>query len=98
MPCSPMPIATLRIAGRCFSTVTLNCSATFASAAPVTRSATIAGVHSALACTSMLQCALQSALISGGFTSPVHLGSLNSALHLPVQVPSHLADALILQL
>jgi hypothetical protein len=45
-----------------------------------------------------LHFALQSALISGGFTSPVHFGSLNSAEHLPVQVPSHFADAFILQL
>jgi hypothetical protein len=28
----------------------------------------------------------------------VHFGSLNSAEHLPVQVPSHFADAFILQL
>ena len=48
-PFSPMPIATFRIAGRFFSTATLNCSAALASAAPLMRTATIAGVHSAFA-------------------------------------------------
>src|SRR5687767_2900497 len=73
-------------------------AASCASPAPVITRPTCAGVHSIFADTFVSQCALQSALISGGFTSPVHFGSLNSAVHLPVHVPSHFASALSSQL
>ena len=92
-----MPIATLRTSGRFFSSVALRFSNAFASAAPVAAKPTWAGVHSILAETLESQCALQSALIFGGVTSPVHFGAFISTVHLPVQVPSHLAEALSLQ-
>jgi len=35
------------------------------------------------------------AYLTGGFTSPVHFGSLISAEHFPVHVPSHVACVFI---
>src|SRR5688572_13563069 len=92
---SPMPMAILKTSGRFFSSVALRSLAAFASAAPAIVMPTCAGVHSILPAMSASQFALQSALISGGFTSPVHFGSLNSAEQPPVHVPSHFASAFI---
>src|SRR6187431_3258919 len=85
-----MPTVTLSSAGRFFSSAALSLAAAAASAAASILAETTAGLHSALAFTSALQWALHSALISGGLTSPLHFGSLNSTLQPPEQVPSHL--------
>src|SRR6185369_11445315 len=89
-----MPMVTLSSAGRFFSSAALTLAAAAASAAASILADTTAGLHSTLPFTSALQCALHSALISGGLTSPLHFGSLNSTLQPPEQVPSHLPLAL----
>ena len=62
--------------------------------------ATAAGLHSAFAFAPSLAShfALQSALICGGFISPVHLGAVIVAEQPPLHVPLHEAAALNLQL
>ena len=69
-----------------------------ASAAPVIRTRMWGGVHEALACTLASHFALQSALMDGGFTVPVHFGASIFAEHEPVQVPEQLAEPLRWQL
>src|SRR5262245_34412011 len=93
-----MPMLTLSSAGRFFSIAPRSLAAAAASAAASTFANTCAGVHSSFALTSASQFALHSALISGGFTVPVHFGSLNSTEQPPVQVPSHSALAFMVQL
>ena len=61
-----------------------------ASAAPVMRSAMCGGVQLALAWTFASHFALQSALICGGLTVPVHFGAVILAEQEPVQVPEQL--------
>ena len=46
-----------------------------------------AGTHSTLALSCASQLALQSALILGGFTSPLHFGSSSSTLQPPEHSP-----------
>src|SRR5262245_32242283 len=79
--------------GRFFSSAAWYFAATAASAAPSMRSTTLAGLHCSLPFTCASQCALHSALISGGFTSPEHFGAFISAVHEPLHVPSHFALA-----
>src|SRR3954463_5289349 len=93
-----MPIETLSRSGRFLVSVALSLVEASASAAPSTFTNTVAGLHSALPLTEALQCALHSALISGGLTSPLHLGAFISTLHLPEQVPLHSPAAFISQL
>src|SRR3954465_15970055 len=58
------------------------------------RTTTFAGLHSTFASILASQCALHSALIFGGVTSPVHLGPFISTEQEPVQVPLQCAFAL----
>src|ERR1041384_8610071 len=55
------------------------------------------GVHSRLAETLASHLLLHCALISGGFTSPLHFGAFICTLHEPSQVPEHLPFASISQ-
>src|SRR5208282_1269293 len=93
----PIPIATFRSSGRFFSSASLYLIASCGSLDPSTFTPTDAGEHSACAVTFASQCALQSALICGGFISPVHLGAVIVAEHPPLHVPLHEADAFSLQ-
>ena len=94
-----MPIEILSRAGRFLVMAVFSFSEASASAAPSIFTNTVAGLHSALALTEALQCALHSALISwrpGDLAGA--LEAFISTLHLPEQVPLHSPAAFISQL
>src|SRR5438874_1241650 len=92
-----MPSATFTMSGRSFSIAVLSFAASAASP-PLIDTPMCAGVHSTFASAFALQCALHSALICGGFTSPVHFGAFISTSQPPEHVPLHCAFALSWQL
>src|SRR5262245_4208819 len=75
------------MAGRLASSAAFNLAAACASPAAVSFAMTRAGRHSTFALTCASQLALQSALAFGGFTSPLHFGSLYSTLQPPEHSP-----------
>src|SRR5262245_9257548 len=93
-----MPSVTFRIAGRSLARTAFSLAAAWASAAPSILATTLAGRHSSLPFASASQLALHSALISGGFTLPLHFGAFISTSHLPEHSPSHLPLACAVQL
>src|ERR1019366_341290 len=96
--CFAMPIDTVRMPGRFFSMAAWNAAEAFASAAPVIRSATCGGVHSAFALSFASHFALHSALIFGGSTWLAHFGAFISTGPVPPHLPLHSAFALPLHL
>src|SRR5690606_17384536 len=92
-----MPMLTLSKAGRFASRALASFVAASASAAPCSLTITRAGVHSSSALSLASQLALHSADISGGLTSPEHLGASSSTLQPPEHEPEQSALPCILQ-